>query len=136
MQSIGVTNKEYFGMLWYFLQWSILLCGFNSFLESTLSSVPVERKSVTSRYRGSNIFESQQFFLAETAICIVQRWNETMGYPIRFPEAAILLVSERDRDKATRTLRTGLWAIVLFLSAIMCRKVLHVIFFCYHGKVT
>ena len=23
MQSFGVTNKEYYGMLWYFLQWSI-----------------------------------------------------------------------------------------------------------------
>ena len=24
MQNIGVTNKEYYGMLWYFLEWSII----------------------------------------------------------------------------------------------------------------
>ena len=23
MQNVGVTNKEYYGMLWYFLEWSI-----------------------------------------------------------------------------------------------------------------
>ena len=23
MQTFGVTNKEYYGMLWYFLEWSI-----------------------------------------------------------------------------------------------------------------
>ena len=27
MQNFGVTNKEYYGMLWYFLEWSIVkLC--------------------------------------------------------------------------------------------------------------
>ena len=25
MQNFGVTNKEYYGMLWYFLEWSIRL---------------------------------------------------------------------------------------------------------------
>ena len=25
MQNFGVTNKEHYGMLWYFLEWSILL---------------------------------------------------------------------------------------------------------------
>ena len=24
MQNFGMTNKEYYGMLWYFLEWSIL----------------------------------------------------------------------------------------------------------------
>ena len=24
MQNLGVKNKEYYGMLWYFLEWSIL----------------------------------------------------------------------------------------------------------------
>ena len=32
MQNFGVTNKEHYGMLWYFLQWSIhvlyTLCGY------------------------------------------------------------------------------------------------------------
>ena len=23
MQNFGMTNKEYYGMLWYFLEWSI-----------------------------------------------------------------------------------------------------------------
>ena len=23
MQNVGVTNEEYYGMLWYFLEWSI-----------------------------------------------------------------------------------------------------------------
>ena len=26
MQNLGVTNKEYYGMLWYFLEWSIGQC--------------------------------------------------------------------------------------------------------------
>ena len=25
MQNFGVTNKEYYGMLWYFLEWSIVI---------------------------------------------------------------------------------------------------------------
>ena len=25
MQNFGVTNKEHYGMLWYFLEWSILI---------------------------------------------------------------------------------------------------------------
>ena len=25
MQNFGVTNKEHYGMLWYFLEWSIVL---------------------------------------------------------------------------------------------------------------
>ena len=26
MQNFGMTNIEYYGMLWYFLEWSILVC--------------------------------------------------------------------------------------------------------------
>ena len=26
MQTFGVTNKEYYGMSWYFLEWSITNC--------------------------------------------------------------------------------------------------------------
>ena len=36
MQNFGVTNKEHYGMLWYFLEWSIA------------------RRSVASSYQGSN----------------------------------------------------------------------------------
>ena len=39
-----------------------------------------ERRSVTSRYHGSKISGSQQSFLTETAICIVERWKKSMGY--------------------------------------------------------
>ena len=28
MQNFGVTNKEYYGMLWYFLEWSIVIVFF------------------------------------------------------------------------------------------------------------
>ena len=65
--------------------------------ESLLSDQPPWR-SLTSRYHGRKISRSQQFFLTETAICIVERWKKRM-------------------------------VTVLFLSAIMHRKVIHVIFF-------
>ena len=79
---------------------------------------------MTSRYHGSKISGSQHSFLIETAICIVEL---------------------NDGRKV--------WAIVLFPSAIMRRKVIHVIFFaftvmfagprfieiekfCFHGNMT
>ena len=46
-----------------------------SFLDSC-----IERKSVTSHYHGSKVSGSQQSFLTETAICIVERWKKSMGY--------------------------------------------------------
>ena len=30
MQNFGVTNEEYYGMLWYFLEWSIEIALRNS----------------------------------------------------------------------------------------------------------
>ena len=47
--------------------------------ESLLSDQPPWR-SLTSRYHGRKISRSQQFFLTETAICIVERWKKSMGY--------------------------------------------------------
>ena len=47
--------------------------------ESLLSDQPPWR-SLTSRYYGSKISRSQQFFLTETAICIVERRKKSMGY--------------------------------------------------------
>ena len=41
-----------------------------------------ERRSVTSRYHGSRISGSQQSFLTETAICIVEREKKRMGYSL------------------------------------------------------
>ena len=40
----------------------------------------MERRSVTSCYHGSNICGSQQPFLTETAICIVERWKKSGSY--------------------------------------------------------
>ena len=60
----------------------------------------IERKSKTSRYHGGKISESQQSFLSETVICIVERWKRSMDY--RF---------------------------VLECNLIMHRKVIHVNFF-------
>ena len=40
----------------------------------------IKRRSVTSRYNGGKISRSQQSFLTETAICIVERWKKSLGY--------------------------------------------------------
>ena len=40
----------------------------------------IERRSVTSRSHGNQISGSQQSFLTETAIGIVERWKKTLGY--------------------------------------------------------
>ena len=39
----------------------------------------IERGSVTSSYHGTKMSASQQSFLTETDICIVERWKESMG---------------------------------------------------------
>ena len=33
MQNFGVTNKEHYGMLWYFLEWSIVVIAIISIVE-------------------------------------------------------------------------------------------------------
>ena len=40
----------------------------------------IKRRSVTSRYHGGKISRSQQFFLTETAISVVERWKKSLGY--------------------------------------------------------
>ena len=40
-----------------------------------------KQRSVVSRYHGSKMSISQQPFLTETAICIVEWWKKSMGYP-------------------------------------------------------
>ena len=47
MQNFGVTNKEHYGMLWYFLEWSIL----ESFAGEPLSFL---RSKLTWRDYGAN----------------------------------------------------------------------------------
>ena len=61
---------------------------------------------MTSGYHGSKISGSQQSFLTDTAICIVERWKKKV------------------------------LATVLFPSAILHRKVIHVIFFCHICRTT
>ena len=41
----------------------------------------LERRNVTSCYPGCKISVSQQSILVETAICIVEWWKKSMGYP-------------------------------------------------------
>ena len=43
----------------------------------------IERRSVTSCDHGSKIFRSQQSFLTEMAISIVERWKKSMGSRLR-----------------------------------------------------
>ena len=40
----------------------------------------VNNRIVRSRYHGSKILGPRQFFMTETAICIVERWKKSMGY--------------------------------------------------------
>ena len=45
-----------------------------------LSYFRIERRSTMSCHHGSKISGSEQSFLTETAICIVERWKKSMGY--------------------------------------------------------
>ena len=38
---------------------------------------------MSSRYNCSNISGSQQYFLTETVLCIVERWKKRMGYRVQ-----------------------------------------------------
>ena len=56
MQNFGVTNKELYGMLWYFLKWSIKFPG--AYLFQT-------------RLRGSLMKSGDLFNLAKTMVSVV-----------------------------------------------------------------
>ena len=58
MQNFGVTNKEHYGMLWYFLEWSIKLPG--AYLFQT-------------HLRGSLIELGDLFNLARTMVLVVHK---------------------------------------------------------------
>ena len=47
MQKFGVTNKEHYGMFWYFLEWSIILL-----LEHSL--FPAAQRGKSFKYRHVN----------------------------------------------------------------------------------
>ena len=49
MQNFGVINKEHYGMLWYFLEWLILLQGENN---------AVQKVSVATIFKCFNVFKS------------------------------------------------------------------------------
>ena len=51
-----------------------------SFWRENEIAVVIERRSMTSGYHDSKFSGSQQSFLTETAICIVERWKKSMGY--------------------------------------------------------
>ena len=55
-------------------------CDFNFILVFFKMGHSIERRSVTSRYHGNQISGSQQSFLTETAIDIVERWKKSLGY--------------------------------------------------------
>ena len=38
MQNFGVSNEEYYGMVWYFLEWSIVIAIYNLFTHGSLRS--------------------------------------------------------------------------------------------------
>ena len=65
----------------------------------------MEMRSVTSHYHSRKRSGTQQSFLTEIAICIVERWKKKV------------------------------WFTILFLNAIMHRKVIHVNFFCFFSVI-
>ena len=41
MQNLGVTNKEHYGMLWYFLEWSIDLLQMNIIINTITITITI-----------------------------------------------------------------------------------------------
>ena len=70
---------------------------------------------------GSKIAGSQQPFLTETVICIVERWKKSMGY--RF-------VSKCNHAQESHTLTS-----ILFSAILEGPLFVEIPTFCYHGKV-
>ena len=60
MQNCGVTIKEHYGMLWYFLEWSILKNNFYYMAESVFAMRLVNLQSVTC-YTDQNFNENAHF---------------------------------------------------------------------------
>ena len=79
---------------------------------------------MTSHYHGSKVSESQQSFLIETAICIVEQWKKSMGY--RFvPECN----HGQEQSRTCQFFR-------FFFSAIFAGpRFVELQNFCYHGNV-
>ena len=77
-----------------------------------------------SRYHGSKISGTQQSFLTETAICIVERWKKGMGYH---------LVRECNHAQESYTCQIFRF----YISAIFAwSRFVDIQKFCYHGNVT
>ena len=68
MQNFGVTNKEHYGMLWYFLEWSIKLPG--AYLLQT-------------HLRGSLIETGDLFNLAKTMLSVL---HKELEYKVEEPK--------------------------------------------------
>ena len=82
----------------------------------------MERGSERSRYHGSKISGSQQSFLTETAICIVERWKKSMGYRP---------VSKCNHAEESHTVTS-----ILFSAIFAGPLFVEIPTFCNHGKVT
>ena len=79
---------------------------------------------MTSRYHGSKISGSQQSVMTETAICVVGRWKETMGYHF-VPEC----------NHTQKSCMPNCF--VFFFPAIFARpRLVEIQKFYYHGNVT
>ena len=67
MQNFGVTNKEHYGMLWYFLEWPITVTDscerlFQTFgIGSNGSGYPFEKKSYPSERLGLPVRKKMSF---------------------------------------------------------------------------
>lgn len=57
----------------------VMFCRSESCHKLSILSGPMERRSVISHYHWRKISGSQESFLAETAICIVEQWKKSMG---------------------------------------------------------
>ena len=73
---------------------------------------------MTSHYHGSKISGSQQLFLTDRTICIIEQWMKSMGYG--FVPAAVMYRN-----------------VIHVIFFIICRTTFAQIQkFCYHGNVT
>ena len=91
---------------------------FDGLLASSISLCgSFERGSWTSRYHGNKIPAPQQFFLTESAICIVKLWENSMGYRFVCSKSNMSFFS--------------------FISATLAEpRFVEIPNFCYHGDMT
>ena len=73
--------NEWFSLQCYYTMYAIRPQYFRSpLVRAVFCEDVIKRRSVTSRYHGGKISRSQQSFLTETAICVVERRKKSLGY--------------------------------------------------------